>query len=286
MKRIVIITYEEAEKLGKHLESLPGKPATGRYTVVIVGGGCTGLEIACNLPNRLKKIAQLSGTSIDEMEVIMVDHSEVGSILGRHSQPMIDKTLHELGITTRNSMHVTSIQADSITLESGEVIHAQTVIWAIGIRANRLTEMFPVEKDKSNRIIVDSNLRIPGIAHCFAAGDVACAMVDETHTSVMSCQHARPQGRIVGHNVLADLFEEPMLTYRQEQFVTTLDLGSSNALYMEGWDRLVMSQGLSAKKTKYDINHKRIYPSLTENANDLFTMAMPIIQSVPDKYSD
>lgn len=279
-------TYEAANKLAKHLQQLPQKTKKGRYTAVIIGGGFTGLEIACELPERLKNIANQSGTYSDEIRVIIIDHNEIGSTLGANPQSTINKVLQSLHIDTKTNTHVISIQADSITLESGEVVDTQTVIWTAGMRADYLTELFPVERDKFNRIVVDANLRIPGIVHCFVAGDVACAMVDDIHTSIMSCQHARPQGRIVGHNVVADLFGEPMLAYRQEQYVTILDLGSWGALYTEGWDRKVVSEGTAAKKTKFDINHQRIYPPLTENKNDLLNAAAPVTQAVPNKYTD
>jgi NADH dehydrogenase len=280
-----IDSYDAADKLNKHFHALAKKPAKGRYTAVIVGGGFTGVEIACELPERLKNIAEKSGNS-DEVRVIIIDHNDIGSTLGANPQPILNKVLQNLQIETKTNTHVVSIQADSVTLESGEVIDTQTVIWTAGMRADHLTELFPVARDQLNRITVDANLRIPGVIHCFAAGDVACAMVDDIHTSVMSCQHARPQGRIVGHNVVADLYGEPMLDYRQEQYVTILDLGSWGALYMEGWDRKVVSEGAAAKKTKIDVNHQRIYPPLTENANDLFNAAVPVIQAVPTKYTE
>jgi NADH dehydrogenase len=281
-----IDTYEAANDLATHLQALPQKPKKGRYTVVIIGGGFTGLEIACELPDRLKYIAKQSNTPLDDIRIIIIDHNDIASTLGPNPQPIIHRALHNLGIETKTNTHVLSIQVDSITLESGEIIDTQTVIWTAGMRASHLTELFPVQKDKFNRIFVDANLRIPGIIGCFAAGDVACAMVDDHHTSIMSCQHARPQGRIVGYNAVADLFGEPLLAYRQEQYVTILDLGSFGALYMEGWDRKVVSEGMLAKKTKFDINHHRIYPPLTENENDLLSAATPTIQPVPHKYTE
>ncbi|WP_272946901.1 hypothetical protein [Legionella hackeliae] len=39
------------------------------------------------------------------------------------------------------------------------------------------------------------------------------------------------------------------------------------------------------KKTKYLINHQRIYPPLTKKPEDLFAMATPILQAAPEKYS-
>ena len=99
----------------------------------------------------------------------------------------------------------------------------------------------------------------------FAAGDVAWAMMDDRHASVMSCQHGRPMGRFAGHNVVCDLLGLPMLPLRIEWYVTVLDLGPWGAVYTEGWDRHVVTKGETAKKTKQVINCQRIYPPLTRN---------------------
>jgi NADH dehydrogenase len=115
----------------------------------------------------------------------------------------------------------------------------------------------------------------------FAAGDVAAARMDEEHLSVMSCQHGRPMGRYAGYNVVSDLCGEPMLPLRIPWYVTVLDLGPAGAVYTEGWDRLVVSQGMQAKATKQTINTRRIYPPLTGNRADLLAAAAPELQARP-----
>ena len=98
----------------------------------------------------------------------------------------------------------------------------------------------PVEHDKLGRIRVDKYLRVNGQDGMFAAGDAAAAKVDADHLSVMSCQHARPMGRFAGHNVVAELFDLPMLPLSVDWYVTVLDLGSWGAVYTKGFDRQVV----------------------------------------------
>ena len=99
-------------------------------------------------------------------------------------------------------------------------------------------------------------MHIKGVAHAFAAGDAAWAMMDDRHASVMSCQHGRPMGRFAGHNVVCDLFGEPMLPLRIPWYVTVLDLGAWGAVYTEGWDRHLITKGEAAKKTKAEPNNE------------------------------
>lgn len=73
----------------------------------------------------------------------------------------------------------------------------------------------------------------------FAAGDVAALAIDGVHTSVMSCQHARPMGCFAEYNVVRDLVGKPMLPLRVDRYVTCLDLGAWGAVYTERCGRHV-----------------------------------------------
>jgi NADH dehydrogenase len=149
------------------------------------------------------------------------------------------------------------------------------------MRASPLTEQLPVPCDRLGRVQVDDYLRVVGLESVFAAGDVAAARMDDEHLSVMSCQHGRPMGRYAGYNVISDLFDEPMLPLRIPWYVTVLDLGPAGAVYTEGWDRAVVSQGAEAKATKATINTRRIYPPLTGDPADLMAAAAPDLQARP-----
>jgi NADH dehydrogenase len=278
-------TYNSAARLNAHLQSLPGRPEfPGQFTVVVVGAGLTGIEAATEMPERLRALlAQAKRTS--PCRVILADHNPwVGSDMGESARPVILEALTALGIETRLGVEVLSVSPAGVTLRSGEQIPAATVVWCAGMRANPLTRVFPVERDRCGRLPVDEFMRLKGVANVFAAGDVAWAMMDDRHMSVMSCQHARPMGRFAGHNVVCDLFGLPMLPLHIPWYVTVLDLGRWGAVYTEGWDRHVVAAGEAAKKTKRMINCQRIYPPLTRNRQEILAAAAPVVQQAPATY--
>jgi NADH:ubiquinone reductase (H+-translocating) len=280
-------TYNGAAKLNRHLQSLPGLPESpGRFTVIVVGAGLTGIEAAAEMPGRLRSILDHSGMTppglTPQCRVILVDHRPfVGSDMGESARPIIEEALAALGIETRSGIDVTSIEPAGMTLGSGEAIPAATVVWCAGMRANQLTRLFPVELDRFGRIAVDEFMRVKALPTVFAAGDVAWTMVDDSHASVMSCQHGRPMGRFAGHNVVCDLFGLPMLRLHIPWYVTVLDLGPWGAVYTEGWDRHVVRKGEAAKKTKKIINCDRIYPPLTRDRAAILAAAAPMVQKPP-----
>jgi NADH dehydrogenase len=176
---------------------------------------------------------------------------------------------------------VAALDAQGVTLSTGQRVAAATVVWCAGMRANALTSLFGIELDRFGRLPVDDYLQVVGVPGVFAAGDVAAAKMDAQHLSVMSCQHGRPMGRYAGYNVVSDLLGEPMLALRIPWYVTVLDLGPAGALYTEGWDRQVVAHGALAKTTKRVINTERIYPPLDGDRVKILAAAAPQLQARP-----
>ena len=271
-------TYDGAMKLQVHIRSLDATdPASA--TAVVVGAGLTGIETACELPQMLADA--LGGAGVTP-RVVLVDHNPlVGSDMGDSARPVIEEALADNKVDTMTGEGVAAVDARSVTLSSGEVIPAATLVWCAGMRANPLTAQFGLPLDRLGRLAVDDYLRVEGAEGVFAAGDVAAARMDDEHLSVMSCQHGRPMGRYAGYNVVSDLLGAPMLSLRIPWYVTVLDLGPAGAVYTEGWDRKVVSRGDVAKATKRVINGERIYPPLTGDRAALLAAAAPNLQAPP-----
>jgi len=270
-------TYAAAEKLNAHLASLASAPPSpARSTVVVVGAGFTGIEVATEMPAKLEK-AGVYG----ERRVILLDPNPVvGATIGANGRPVINEALSALGVETRLGVRVDAVNADSIRLSSGETIPTRTVVWCAGMCASPLVATLPGEHEHG-RLSVDQFMRAKGLAHVFAAGDAASARLDGGHETVMSCQFARPMGRYAGHNVVAELFGDAMIPLDIDWYVTVLDLGAWGALYTEGWDRKVRTTGAAAKVTKQTINRERIYPPRNGSRADLFAAAAPSVQAPP-----
>lgn len=253
-----------AVALDKHLYALAERPASrARNTVVVGGGGFTGIEVATEMPGRLREIL---GPDVPVRVVIVERGPVVAPDMGPEPRPYIEGRLRDLGIETRLGSGIAQLDAGGVMLENGERIEAETVIWSAGMRASALTAQLPAERDNLGRILVDPDLRVPGAPHVFATGDTAKAATDnEGNFSLMSCQHARRLGAFAGHNAAADLLGEPALAYDQPAYVVCLDLGPDTAIFTRGWSpRTVELTGAEAKKVKMDINAEWIYPPVAE----------------------
>ncbi|HHB0831283.1 FAD-dependent oxidoreductase [Acinetobacter baumannii] len=271
-------TLEDAEKLDHHLKNLATKPANAaRNTVVVAGGGLTGLETVTEMPERLRSI--LGETDV---RVVLVDSStDIGAAMGDQAATVIREALNELGVEGKAGLRVTALDATGVTLSNGEKIETETVIWTAGMRANPLTSQIAGEKDNLGRLIGDAYLHAPEAKNIFVTGDTVKVPTDVLgNFNVMSCQHAMSLGRVAGYNAVAELVDLPLHPYSQPKYVTCVDLGPWGALYTEGWDRQVQFVREEAKKIKQEINTVWIYPPVADR-EAVFAIANPDFVIVP-----
>jgi NADH:ubiquinone reductase (H+-translocating) len=258
-------SLDDAVALDKHLQGLPDRPAVnGRDTVVVAGGGFTGIEAATEMPTRLRK---LFGKKAKPRVIIVDRNPAIAPDMGEGPRPIIEEALRKLGVETRLRAGVASLDESGVTLSNGEHIETETVIWAAGIRAAPLTQQILSERDNFGRLLVDRDLRVPGVPGVFATGDAARAACDDDgNYALMSCQHATRMGAFAGNNAAAELLDVPTKPYHQKGYVTCLDLGEAGALFTTGWERKVKWVDDVAKKTKQEINTVWIYPPKAERA--------------------
>lgn len=271
-------SLESALKLEAHLlglAALADSPA--RNTVVVVGGGLTGIEGATEMPARLRAILGEDAA----VRVIVIDPGQrVGAAFGDGVAEVVARASDSLGIEWRLGEQVAAVDEGGVTLGSGERIEALTVIWSAGMKASPLTAQIDAPRDGRGRLHVDRNLKVLGQERIYASGDTAYAASDDIgNFALMSCQHAIALGRSAGNNAAADLLGVAPIPYSQPKYVTCVDLGAWGAVYSEGWDRKVVLVGDEAKQLKMQINTQWIYPPAADRAQAL-AAADPLIPVV------
>lgn len=269
---------ESALRFEQHLDSLTARPdSSERNTVVVCGGGFTGIELATELPARLR--SRLGEDT--RIKIIVVERGAV--IGGRYSEALrktIEDASRELGVEWRLNSEVEAIDANGVTLKNGERIAASTVVWTAGVEANSLSQQIDGERDNQGRLIVTESLQVPAHPDIYATGDMAHAKTDDAgNTALMTCQHAIQLGKFAGHNAAASLLNIEPYPYRQVNYVTCLDLGAWGAVYTEGWEQAVKSVREEAKKIKIAITNELIYPPAADKTV-AFAAADPLAKFV------
>lgn len=269
---------DSARRLDDHLQALARRPeSAARNTVVVAGGGFTGIETAAELPARLRAVF---GPDAPVRVVVLERADAIGPDLGPGPRPVIEQALQALGVEVMVGAEVSALDAQGVAIRGSSRIDAHTVVWTAGAQAHPLAAQVPGTRDRHGRLHVTPELRVPDADGVYATGDTACAATDDDgHVALMSCQHAIALGRAAGHNAAASLLDLPPHPYRQPKYVTCLDLGGWGAVYTEGWERAIHLRGAEAKDLKRTINTVWIYPPQGDRASVLAAAdpAIPVV---------
>jgi NADH:ubiquinone reductase (H+-translocating) len=145
-------------------------------TFVIVGGGPTGVETAGSISEliRLVLVKDFPDLDVGEVRVILLEMTE--ELLPGFPPDLSEKavnTLRRKRVEVRLKETVTGYDGESISLKSGDSILANTLIWAAGVRAEKLVDSMEVQKGKQERVVVEETLQVPGHPEVYVIGDAA-----------------------------------------------------------------------------------------------------------------
>jgi NADH:ubiquinone reductase (H+-translocating) len=175
------------------------------FDVAVIGAGPTGVEttgaicdlIDISLPRTDPSFARESVT------VHLIDHAqEPLSHFSKESQSYAHSVLESSAVQMHFGVRVTDVGTTSVTLDSGDTIPADLVIWAGGLQAQH-PELTPTPTiGHGGRIEIDATLRIPGHPSVYCIGDTS---VDEKQGLPQLGSVAKQQGIHVGESIRAQL---------------------------------------------------------------------------------
>ena len=145
-------------------------------SVVVVGGGPTGVEISGAVAEMKKYVLPKDYPELDfnAMKIYLLEGSAktLGTMSEKSSKESKDY-LGRLGVEVLTETIVESYDGEKVTLKNGQTIEANTVIWAAGIKGNVPKGIDSNLIGKGNRIKVDKTNRIQGVKNIYVLGDVA-----------------------------------------------------------------------------------------------------------------
>lgn len=182
-----LYSLADAARLRNHILGLfesanadPDLIDDGALTLVVVGGGPTGVEIAGALSELVRVVLRrdFRRLSIDRTRIVLLDVAphllaQFKPISRRHA---LD-TLRSRGVEVRLGLALTAMTPTRVVLDTGEVIPTRAVVWSAGVKAGPLARALGAETGPGGRIVVGSDLRINGHPEAFAVGDVAHVVV-------------------------------------------------------------------------------------------------------------
>ena len=198
IRRKVLLALERAENESDELRR------RALLTFVIIGAGPTGVEMAGAIAELARRSVSRDFRSITPQcsRVILLEAGErVLPTFPSGLSETASRALEQLGVEVRLESRVSDIGAGYVECED-ELIFAQTVVWAAGVEASPAAEWLDADRDRSGRIFVDDDLRVPGHQSIFAIGDTASALSGTGGALAAVAPVAKQQGRYVADHIL------------------------------------------------------------------------------------
>lgn len=220
----ILMAFEKAES----------EPTTDEHerlmTIVVVGGGPTGVELAGAFAELARHVLKADFRRIDASQarvILLEGASRVLANLPPELSDSAQKQLEDLGVQVRTNAKVKQISQDRVDLDNGETIWAANIIWAAGVSATPLTKKLGVELDRAGRVKVAPDLSLPGHPEVFAVGDMALVLEPDGKpvpgVSPAAMQMATHVARIIENELsFAGAVERPPFKYWDKGTMATI----------------------------------------------------------------
>jgi NADH dehydrogenase len=239
-----IYTMEDAVAVRNTLSAMIERaashaPAEGDLTVVIVGGGPTGVEMAGTLAELRQMELHTTYTGIDpsRSRVLLVEQRD--RLLGAFHPKLSGyaaKVLRDRGVEVRCAETVKEISAERVVLGSGEVVPCRLVVWAAGVGPCALTEALPLPK-AAGRVEVGPDLRADGFENVFVVGDMAATRPPAGDGPLPQlAQPAIQEGRHAGEQIARLVAGKPTtpFSYNDKGIMATIGRRAAVAQFPSG----------------------------------------------------
>ncbi|MGW1813187.1 NAD(P)/FAD-dependent oxidoreductase [Streptomyces sp. NPDC002125] len=225
----------------EHAHEIAGRPGALRLrerlagldagqTVLVVGGGLTGLEAATEIAE-----------ARPDLDIALAARGGLGDWLSPKGRAHVRKVFGKLGITAHEHTEVTRVEPDHVTTADGTSLPAAVTLWTTGFAVHPIAEATTLEVSGTGRIVVDSTMRSVSHPDVYAIGDAALAMGPGDKPLRMSCASGVPAAWQAADALAARLTTGKTPTTAPRYFNQCISLGRREGLiqYVTADDRAV-----------------------------------------------
>jgi NADH dehydrogenase len=215
-------SIEDAYKLQEKLRILEASQQDF-IRVAIIGGGYSGVELACKLADRLKSRGRIR--LVEQGDRILSRSPEFNQ---RVAQQALASRQIWLDLQTK----VASMTANSLTLvhqEKIDTIPVDLILWTVGSQVVPLVRSLPLAKNERNQLLVNSSLQVVDRSEIFAVGDLAECHDASGQKVPPTAQAALQQADYAAWNIWASMTGKPTLPFHYQPFGEMMTLGEENA---------------------------------------------------------
>lgn len=214
--------------LNKYLQL--GVKEAEKVSVAIVGAGATGVELSAELYNSLQQVSSYGFEHIKSTD-LKVSLIEAGNKILPALPERISASAHQelvkLGVDVRTQTMVTEATEAGLLTKDGELIEADLIVWAAGIKApDFLKNIAGLETNRVNQLIVKTNLQTTLDNSIYALGDCASCPLPGGGFVPPRAQSAHQMASLVGKNILATINNKPLVEYKYKDYGSLVSLSN------------------------------------------------------------
>ena len=208
---------------------LVGRP---KANVLIVGGGLTGVEAACEIAEAFPG-AQVTLASASAWR----EDAGPGGF-NRAAVQHLSNALKRLGVTSRAG-RVVDFRNGVANVADGSSIPYDICVWTAGFAPNELAQAAGVAVNDRQQIVVDHALRSVSHPHILAIGDLASTRTPASGPCRMGCATALPMGAAAARTVAALLAGHEPPSFEFDYLFRCVSLGRADGLiqFVDSRDR-------------------------------------------------
>jgi NADH dehydrogenase len=212
----------------------------GALNVVVVGGGPTGVESVGALAELYRSNFAEDFPDLPQGKARLILVEAGPTVFAMFKQDIRDYTkraLEKRGVEVVVGESVTSITPTRVTLRSGKVLEAHTLVWGAGLQASAIGGTLPVTLERGARIPVEPDLSLDGRPEVFAVGDAAWIVDTKTGEVLPQLGSVALQaGEWAGENIarlLAGKETEPFV-YKDKGTMATIGRAAAVVQFRRG----------------------------------------------------
>ncbi|GMK40332.1 pyridine nucleotide-disulfide oxidoreductase [Paenibacillus sp. CCS19] len=269
---LVLKSAADANKIRAHVEArLDAYKKSGDKkdaTIVVGGGGLTGVELVGEFADKLPEICRSKGINFSDISIYCVEAGP--SILPMLPKPLIERSVESLtkrGIKFLTGVAITEASKDTVSLKDGSKIESNTIIWTGGVKGNPIVGSCGLAEDRG-RSTVTPTLQSTSHANVFLAGDCAVVFPEGSERPYPpTAQLAWQMGELVGLNLAAAIRGGAMEKFNPVFSGTLASLGRKDGVGSIGGNNTQL-KGLPASLMKEASNIRYL-----SHINGLFALA-------------
>jgi NADH dehydrogenase len=231
IRRRFLLAFERAERTPDLAER------AALSTLVIVGGGPTGVELAGTASEVVRKALPHDFRKVDTRtsRIVLVEAGpRLLPTLPAHLGERARRDLEALGVEVRLGTAVSAVDGDGVTL-GAERIASRTVFWAAGNAASPLARDLGAPLDRAGRVLVNEDLSVPGHPEVFVVGDLAALKRADGSWHPGVAQVAMQGGEHAARNIARAVRHGPSLPFRYVNLGDMATIGRNRAVGAFPW---------------------------------------------------